>query len=534
MPATLDLSPELIQAVYDSDDAELQELLYLATSHPYYTFEPRPDCPDEFDEQTGFIDDRRSKFCVLLGGTGSGKTAAAAVKTARYVLENPPPRDRCPFWIIGETYDQICQAAWVEKLSQLIPSSEIHSYVWYRSGRRWPYAVLLRRPEPDRRNEIGWILEFKSYEQGFQGMKAVSIGGYWCNEEIPFHLVFEIQGRCRDYDSPGWADFTPVECRDPEWPLAYDDPPPGWKFYHLNSLKNEAENVTPDGRTVKVSEWAENYLATIPEDMREMRQYGRFTSLQGAVFKEFRKSVHVIDWARFRELTGSRRDEIPHDWRKIRGMDFGFNNPFACHWIARDKDDRYYVYEEHYEAQRLIEHHVAAINRDQEAGRGLRYWDASDPHYGPTYSDHDPQVRAELAKLGISTTLANKSESQGIEMLRSLMIIQKDNRPKLYVLSHCRNLIREIIGARWPEGTDSRNPKDVPLDVNNHALDDVRYAIFTDRVGTRRAQTTAMKMRPQYAKHGVLIGGNGGVANGNGRGDGYLRSGSNGNGNGRH
>lgn len=510
------LTPELIEAVYQSDDAELQELLYLGTSHPYYTFQPRPDAPDEFDEQSSFIEDRESKFSVCLGGTGSGKTAAAAVKTARYVLENPPPRDRCPFWVIGETYDQICQAAWVEKLQQLIPSSEIHSYVWYRSGRRWPLAVLLRRPEPDRRSEVGWILEFKSYEQGFAGMKAVSIGGYWCNEEIPYHLVFEIQGRCRDYDSPGWADFTPVECRDPEWPLAYDDPPSGWKFYHLNSLKNEAENVTPDGRIVKVSEWAEGYLATIPEDLREMRQYGRFTSLQGAVFKEFRKSIHVITWDQFKELNGLRRAAIPHDWRKIRGMDFGFNNPFCCLWLARDRDDRWYVYDEHYEAQRLIEHHVAAINRDQELNGyasnghgGHRKWDASDPHFGPTYSDHDPQIRAELAKLGVATTLANKSESQGVEMLRSLMMVKGDGRPQFYVLAHCRNLIKEIIGARWPEGTDSRNPKDVPLDKDNHALDACRYGIYTDRAGAKRGQTTAMKIRPQYAKHGVLIGGNG-------------------------
>ena len=489
------LTPDQINAVFASGDAELQQLLYLQATHPYYTFQPRPDDPNEFDEQSAFVErnyhfdpsaapqgkyvyNSEERFTVCLGGTGSGKTHAAAFKTASHVLETPPPRDRCPFWVIGESFDQTCQATWSEKLSHLIPDSEILGIDWYKQKRRWPFAVLLRRPEADRRHEVGWVLEFKSYEQGMAAMKAVSIGGYWFNEEVPYHLVFEVQGRCRDYDSPGWADFTPIECRDPEWPEAYESPPPGWRFFHLNSLRNAA--LAPG--------FMERYLAGVPEDMRELRTIGKFTVLRGQVFKEFRRSIHVIEPFR-----------IPRDWRKLRGIDFGFNNPFCCLWVARDHDGRYFVYDEHFESQRLNAYHAEKIHQ--------RDWNDTEPWYGPTYSDHDPQQRAELGQLGIACTAANKSINPGIEWLRSLMMVQGDGRARLYIFDRCVNLIREILGYRWPEGTDKRNPQDVPMDVNNHAIDSLRYAVYSDKVGTANVRFEGRRVVRDAARHGVLLAG---------------------------
>jgi phage terminase large subunit len=476
-----DLSTDDLDLLLSTADEEGLRLLHRALTDPYYAFQPREDDPAEFDEQTSFVNDNTSKFAICLGGTGSGKTLAAAHKTARYVLERPPQRTRLPFWIIGESFDQICQAAWVEKLATIIPEECIADYQWYRNKRQWPYAVLLKHPTiPD---EVGWILEFKSYEQGFGGMKAVSIGGYWCNEELPYHLLFEIQGRCRDYSSPGWADFTPVECKDPEWIEAYEDPPRGWKFYHLNNLKNTAKAANADKT---IAEWATDYLATVPEELREMRQTGKFSVLRGAVFKEFRKSVHVIEPRR-----------IPREWRKIRGLDFGFNNPTCCLWIARDNDGIYYVYDEYYRAQASIDENVAEIDK--------REWEYNQPWYGPTYSDHEATIRNEYILRGIPCIPANKSRNPGIELLRSLMIQGRNGKPRLYIFSTCKNLIKEIQGYRYPEGTTGRNPKDEPIDKDDHAVDALRMAIFTDfhRGSGHKAETH--QVLPDHKRHGVMF-----------------------------
>lgn len=525
-PASLldSLTQSDIDAIFSSDDPadiEIQRQLYTLATHPYYTFQPREDQPGDFDEQTEFVNknyhfdetggpdgkgvyaydsDDPWRFKVCLGGTGSGKTHAAAFKTAMHVLETQPPRERCPFWIIGETMDQVCQAAWIEKLSALIPGSEIAGVTWHDSKRRWPSSVMLRYP--DRRKDekggdkVGWVLEFKSYEQGLGGMKAISIGGYWFNEEVPFRHVAEVQGRCRDYDSPGWADFTPIECRDAEWPETYDKTPATWRFYHLNTELNTA--LPPD--------WFRNFISSVPEDLRELRTIGKFTALAGSVFKEFRKAIHVIDWDDFHRLTGHRK--IPLGWRKMRGIDFGYNNPFCCLWVARDPDGRYFVYDEHYEAQRLLKYHADKIKE--------REWDVSQPWYGPTYCDHDPQDMAELSLLGIACTPADKGDrsiNKSIELVRSRMMVNPkppdgDGKAKLYILSHCKNLIAEIPAYRWPEGSSrGKSPADVPVDVFNHAISALRYVVISDTQSRIPWDAGAKKIRRDASRHGVLLAG---------------------------
>lgn len=435
----MEFTEAVLAASLKSANPQIRAIAEAYCRDPLQRFRPRPNNPNDHDEQTAFIEDNISRFAVCLGGTGSGKTEAAAYKVARYVLDHEPQRERLPFWIVGDTYDTTCDVCWNEKLSKYIPKAMIHSIDWYKSRRNWPYAVSLKHPKKP--GEIGWVLEFKSYEQGLAPMKAKSIGGFWCNEEVPYETVLEVMGRCRDYNSPGWADFTPIEVKSPEWIDLYENPPEGWRFYHLNTRLNTALG---EG-------WADWYLGQIPEDMRGTREIGVFSVLRGQVFKEFRKSIHVIEPFR-----------IPRDWRKVRGVDFGFNNPFCCLWVARDHDDRYYVYDEHYESRQLNAHHASAIHS--------RDWNDELPWYGPTYTDHDAQERAELGNFGIQCTPASKAINPGIELLRSLMMVQPDGKPRLFIFDKCVNLIREIVGYKWREGTGARNAIDEPVDKDNHCL----------------------------------------------------------------
>jgi hypothetical protein len=467
------LSRQEMQALIDCGSDLDRQRLYDLLRHPLYTWTPRPDDLSRMDEQTAFVESR-DQFAICLGGTGSGKTYAAAVKTARYVLGTAPMREGLPFWIVSDTMDQVCAIAWDQKLKYLIPPTQIMSVVWYQKSRGWPAAVVLKHPT--QKNRPGWVLEFKSYNQPFSTFKGQSIGGYWLNEEVPYSVVIEVQGRCREYNSPGWADFTPVEVVSPEWPELYDAPPPGWRFYHLNTECNWAN----------AAGWADWFLSQIPEDLREMRRTGVFATFKGQVFKEWRPRIHVTE-----------PFEIPKDWHKVRGVDFGFNNPFCCLWVARDPDGRYYVYDEHFQSQQLNAFHAAQIKQ--------RRWQPALPWFGQTYSDHDAQQRAELAGLDILCTPANKAIAQGLSTVRSLMQVQEDGKPRLMVFKNCKNLIREIAKYRFPEGTTGRNPSDLPVDKDNHAIDALRYAIYSDYlrqyggVGTTQRQAAAHGVRHGYA-----------------------------------
>ncbi len=430
----------------------------------------------------------------------SGKTIAAAVKTAKYILETPPPRPLCPFWVVGETYDMVCGVCWQEKLSNLIPAGNILNIDWYKSIRNWPFAVILRNPtNPD---QPGWVLDFKSYSQGRERMQAFSIGGYWCNEEIPLHVLIEVQGRCRDYDSPGWCDFTPIELKSPEWIDVYEEPPKGWKFFHLNVEKNDA-----------LSEgWAERFLSNIPEDMRETRRIGTFTHFSGQVYKEWNQNIHLVDVAK---PTEKQREAMPWldpalpdfglpvDWYRYRSIDFGFNNPTAVLWLAKDNDGRFYVYDEHYESQRTLEYHVKEIK--------MRAWDDKKKTiYRQTFADPAAaQERAQFGKLGIPTMGAYNNRDIGIEIVRKHLMVKGDGRPSLYVLStrqdakwqRCKNLIREIRAYHWSlsigKGLREKSPKDVPVDKDDHTLDALRYCIATTaRTEAFVPQKVAKRLKP--------------------------------------
>ena len=204
----------------------------------------------------------------------------------------------------------------------------------------------------------------------------------------------------------------------------------------------------------------------------------------GAVYKEFRKSIHVID-----------PFPIPRPWRKVRGLDFGYNNPTGCVWVARDRDNRFYVYDEHYRSQESLESHAKAIQK--------RDWNYEDPWYGPTYSDHYGQERAQYALLGIPCTPAKKAINPGIELLRSLMMVKGDGKPQFCVFRNCENLIKEIQGYRWPEGSLGKNPKDEPIDKDNHLLDALRYAIFSDYHRDSEHRPESKFVLPDHSKHGI-------------------------------
>ncbi len=143
--------------------------LRLVSTHPFYTWKPRPDQPHRFDNQTAFDQDRSHGVSVCLGGTGSGKSDAAAHRVARFLLdEQPPPRKNTPWWVIGNTFELACGVMWLEKLAKFIPPEAIKSISWLDASREWPKAVHLK-PWANGNSDS---LVFKSTAQGRQKLEA--------------------------------------------------------------------------------------------------------------------------------------------------------------------------------------------------------------------------------------------------------------------------------------------------------------------------------------------------------------------------
>lgn len=195
---------------------------------------------------------------------------------------------------------------------------------------------------------------------------------------------------------------------------------------------------------------------------------GLWRAAEGVVYPEWDPAIHVLD-----------QFSIPVSWPRFRVIDFGYTNPFVCQWWALDADGRAYRYRETYETQVTVSRHAAEINALTGSERIL-----------DTVCDHDAEDRATLVECGIRNVKAYKGIERGIQAVRDRLMVQADGRPRLFMLRD--SLVRrdekipegkpwcsdqEWDGYVWPVGVDARPIKEVPVPVDDHGMDCVRYIV---------------------------------------------------------
>ena len=149
---------------------------------------------------------------------------------------------------------------------------------------------------------------------------------------------------------------------------------------------------------------------------------------------------------------------------------------FVCLWMYRDADGVWTVYDEHYKARELLQYHAREILRRTVPRQGIvRTW--ADPEAA--------QDRQELAKLGIGTATAKKDVMPGIEEVQRLLTVAGNGKPRLRVTSNCKNTIREMASYQWESNTtDRRDAADEPRKKDDHTVDSLRYAVYSEKQGS--------------------------------------------------
>lgn len=212
---------------------------------------------------------------------------------------------------------------------------------------------------------------------------------------------------------------------------------------------------------------------------------GLWVGVEGMVYEEWSNDVHLVD-----------RFEIPKSWRRIRVIDFGLVNPFVCQWWAIDGDLRMYRYRELYMTQRTVSTHARLI-KALSAGET----------YEATIADHDAEDRATLKEHGIETIAADKRVKVGIEKVQERLILQKDGKPRLFLLRD--SLVEEDAALAgkfkptktedefpayaWTPTKDGRPAKEEPVKLDDHGMDTLRYAVMYLDGQTRYAPPGAVK-----------------------------------------
>ena len=227
----------------------------------------------------------------------------------------------------------------------------------------------------------------------------------------------------------------------------------GWVIYH------NAEHLAPDA--------IEKYEAL--EGVRRKRLLdGEWCSAVGNVYSDFSENIHVC-----KQCTGiNAPDRCPRIWkgknkfiprRAVRGIDFGYRDPFVCLWAATI-DEQLLFYKCWYKKQMIVSDHAVEIKKLTRPGESIKW----------TVADHDAEDAATLRKEGIRTRSAKKDKPimAGIDrVIKQLKVV--NGKPGLQVCQYCTPILDEFSSYMMNKNSE----KDEPEDGNDHTLDPLRYMV---------------------------------------------------------
>lgn len=187
---------------------------------------------------------------------------------------------------------------------------------------------------------------------------------------------------------------------------------------------------------------------------------GRWVQAEGAIYDTFTEQDNVIDFPRSSA-------EV-----YIAGVDYGTTNPcaFVLVGINRNSYPNYWVEQEYYYDSRKAQRQKTDAEYCEDFKRFVRNKHVSAVYVDPAAAS----FKTELVRGGIQNVRDAKNKViDGIRMVSTYM-----NEGSLKICAQCPNLISEFQSYVW-DAKSLKTGVDKPLKENDHALDALRYAMFT-------------------------------------------------------
>jgi len=215
---------------------------------------------------------------------------------------------------------------------------------------------------------------------------------------------------------------------------------------------NDKENTT-----LHLSLLKDNYLINDPEYVKQIEGFkdtninkyktywlGEWGSLEGVIYENY-----------------DIQPTIPENVSEIiYGLDFGFNAPTSLVRI-NNSDDQFYIEELLYQSKLTNTDLIKKLgNLIPEEHKNNCY----------IYADTaEPARIEEIYQAGYNIHPSEKNVRDGIDYVKS---------KKLTIHTDSYNMIKEIEGYSWKTDKEGRSLEE-PLKIDDHAMDAMRYAIYT-------------------------------------------------------
>jgi len=424
----------------------------------------------EFHNLTG---DAKVKERLFMAGNQLGKTLAGAAEDAIHLT------GRYPDWwkghrfsgpitmIVGSESSELTR----DGLQRLLIGPPADESAW-GTGFIPADAILDRSRKMGTPNAIDSVtvrhkdggastLLFKSYDQGRGKWQANTVHYVHFDEEPPFDVYSE--GRTRTTATQGLVTvtFTPLKGISQVVKRFLNDPSPSRKVVVMTI--NDVQHISEADR--------ERIIKDYPEHEREARANGTPTLGAGAVYPVTDTSIVVSPIP------------IPQWWKRIAGLDFGWDHPTAAVELAYDPDhDVIYVVREHRAKQKTPPEHAITL---RTWGSDLRFaW----PHDGlQSDKGSGEELATQYRKTGLKLLAERSTFPDGGNSVEAgiMAILTRMQSGRWKVFSTCTAWLEEKRLYHREEKNDGGSKlvktDDDLLDASRYAMMSLRFARVSDR-----------------------------------------------------
>lgn len=370
----------------------------------------------------------KKRFVFLVAGVQSGKTTFGAV----WILNEAQQCGPGEYIIIAPSY-KVLQQSTLTKFLEIVPGGY---GVYYKSES--VYRTVDGRT---------FFLRSADKPESIEGITAKAI---WADEAsiMKPNIWLMMQGRVSRTQGRILCTFTPISLNWIHREIEKD------KERRLRGEEGDIDFIqfrSIDSPYFPKQEY-ERAKRMLTETQFKLRYEGVFGKAEGLVYPDFGPQ-HIVD-----------DFDIPAEWQRVGGIDWGYNNPFVALKGALSPDDVLYIYAERYKEREILESHIDFL------GSEIAYF--ADPS--------GAQEIAQLRRLGVNVREANNAVMLGIqkvtERLRPLTDDSKSIRLKVF--RSCIHTIDEFALYRYPEPVGGKIVKDAPLKQDDHCCDALRYLIM--------------------------------------------------------
>lgn len=271
----------------------------------------------------------------------------------------------------------------------------------------------------------------------------------------------------------GWHEVLRPTLTDRKGRVLFISTPKG--FNHFYDLFNE-QDKDEDYKSFKFTSYDNPFIPAeeidkakieLTEDRFAQEYLADFRKTEGLVYKEFNRELHVTE-------------ETPQNITDtITGIDFGYTNPAAIVPIRIDGDSHYWIGEEWYKSRCTTE----------QIAEQARLYKATKCYPDPAEPDRIEILR----KAGLNVREVSKDIVAGVDHVRELF-----KQGRIHIHPDCKNLIMELETYRYPDKKPDQNEQEKPIKENDHLLDALRYALYTNKPEPPEERDTYFEQHGTY------------------------------------